>query len=76
MKKIIILSGVLLMGLCACKNNQNVSEQPVPETFEEFMDGLNDTLFPPVSLHTGVIFTICEAMTPRKYIAPRTPTIR
>ena len=42
MKKIIILSGVLLMGLCACKNNQNVSEQPVPETFEEFMDGLND----------------------------------
>ena len=42
MKKNIILLGVLLMSLCACKNNQAVEEQPVPETFEEFMDGLNN----------------------------------
>ena len=42
MKKIIILSGVLLMALCACKNSQTVSDQPVPETFDEFMDSLNN----------------------------------
>lgn len=42
MKKIIILSGVLLMGLCACKNNQTIGEQPVPENFDEFMEGLNN----------------------------------
>lgn len=42
MKKIIILSGVLLMALCACKNSQKVSDQPVPETFDEFMDSLNN----------------------------------
>lgn len=88
MKKIIILSGVLLMALCACKNSQTVSDQPVPETFDEFMDSLNnleecfeysvssDDSVTAVSLHTGVIVTICEAMTPRKYMTPRTPTIR
>ena len=42
MKRIIILSGVLLMTLCACKNSQTESEQPVPETFDEFMDSLNE----------------------------------